>query len=506
MSLLSWLSLVAIIWLQSINGTNSDFPAYSSQLKLRLSISQVQLNNLAVASDAGKLFGWISGMAARFLPLPVVLSIGASLGLISYGIEYLFMVNKISHISYTGFFLLNMMAGNSICWINTVCYLASMEKFPADNGIVVGLATSYQGLSAKVYIALAQVILGTKQPKNKSIYLLLNSVLPILASFILMPFFKETKPVVSVNRRGLGTMFVIACLTGAYAVCETMVNTKRVLSLILLAMVILVCIVPVMKVGEWLRERACKPMRVTGELQMSTGVVVLVEDNINGDAMEEESGMKVVRVGDEHGVRELVKSVDFWLYFLVYLSGATLGLVYGNNLGQIAESRGVSEAILVSISSSFVFFGKLSSAPLSALSRTRYMISRPATVAVLMAPMAGSFFLLLNNSNACLFISTAIMAMSSGAITSIAVSMTSELFGPKNFGVNHNIVVANIPVGSFLFGYLAAWFYDAQGAHGLCMGSKCYQKAFIAWGSICSVGTILSFVLYYRTRRSLMKN
>ncbi|PKI58019.1 hypothetical protein CRG98_021599 [Punica granatum] len=64
-----WLSLVAAIWLQSITGTNTNFPAYSSHLKQVMSISQVQLNNLAFANDAGKLFGWLSGIAALYLPL-----------------------------------------------------------------------------------------------------------------------------------------------------------------------------------------------------------------------------------------------------------------------------------------------------------------------------------------------------------------------------------------------------------------------------------------------------
>jgi hypothetical protein len=30
--------------------------------------------------------------------------------------------------------------------------------------------------------------------------------------------------------------------------------------------------------------------------------------------------------------------VDFWLYYTAYFCGATVGLVYSNNLGQIAQS------------------------------------------------------------------------------------------------------------------------------------------------------------------------
>ncbi|KAM0950522.1 putative MFS transporter superfamily [Dioscorea sansibarensis] len=101
---------------------------------------------------------------------------------------------------------------------------------------------------------------------------------------------------------------------------------------------------------------------------------------------------------------------------------------------------------------------------------SEHMVTKTATLAALMAPMPGSFFLLINPSKACLFISTAMAGMCSGAVTSIAVSVSSELFGPKNFGVNHNIVVANIPIGSFLFGYIAACIYEAQERdHGVCI-------------------------------------
>lgn len=130
------------------------------------------------------------------------------------------------------------------------------------------------------------------------------------------------------------------------------------------------------------------------------------------------------------------------------------------------------------------------------------MISRPALIAVLVAPMAGSFFLLLNQTTLNLYISTAIIGVCTGAITSVSVSTTQELFGTKNFSVNHNVLVANIPIGSFLFGYLAALLYRKEGnGDGKCMGMECYRSTFVIWGSICCLGTVLALVLYFRTRK-----
>lgn len=120
----------------------------------------------------------------------------------------------------------------------------------------------------------------------------------------------------------------------------------------------------------------------------------------------------------------------------------------------------------------------------------------------LMAPTAVAFFLLLNKTHLALFVSTAIIGVCTGAITSISVSTTTELFGTKNFSVNHNVVVANIPVGSFLFGYLAALVYNKGGREdGKCMGMECYRNTFIIWGCLCFFGTFLALILHARTRK-----
>ncbi|XP_020252349.1 protein NUCLEAR FUSION DEFECTIVE 4-like [Asparagus officinalis] len=447
-----WLTLVSIIWLQSISSTNTDFPAYSSTLKSRLGITQLQLNNLAV--------------------------------------------------SYWQYFLLQALAGNSICWFNTTCYVAAMRSFAVDDGFVIGLSTSYAGLSAKLYVALAQLIAG-RDLSSKSIYLLLNCFVPLGLSLLTAPFLKETTPVRSGAASSLLAVFVIAGATGVYVVVESIFLSSEhsiLMPIILLIMVGLVAAVPLFKALE--RVQDCDEVQVGAENRKRGFGGGSVEE---GEGVENEENLR--EEGCIRALQKSVKRVEFWLYFLVYLCGGTVGLVYANNLGQIAESRNVNEDVLLSISSSFTFFGRLSSAPLSLFttSRRKYIISRPGLVAILMVPISSSFLLLLSSSKTCLFISTGIIGMCTGAITSVAVSMTSDLFGPENFSVDHNLIVANIPIGSLLFGYIAALVYD-KGADnkGVCIGVVCYRTTFITWGSICSLGTILSVVLYIRTRGYLL--
>ena len=73
---------------------------------------------------------------------------------------------------------------------------------------------------------------------------------------------------------------------------------------------------------------------------------------------------QLAMLGEEHPAKVLVRRLDFWLYYVAYFCGGTIGLVYSNNLGQIAQSLGLSSSTstLVTLYSSFSFFGRLLSA------------------------------------------------------------------------------------------------------------------------------------------------
>ncbi|KAJ0509626.1 hypothetical protein HanIR_Chr11g0531091 [Helianthus annuus] len=87
---------------------------------------------------------------------------------------------------------------------------------------------------------------------------------------------------------------------------------------------------------------------------------------------------------EEMGAKVMLKSLNFWLYFFVYMFGATVGMVYLNNLGQIVESRGSSNiSSLVSLASSFGFFGRIFPCLLDYhISRLKFKnkVSRPAMI------------------------------------------------------------------------------------------------------------------------------
>ncbi|CAN8247481.1 unnamed protein product [Cochlearia groenlandica] len=504
-NVLRWFSLVSLLWLQSLNGTNLSFPAYSSQLKEFLSISQFKLNYLSFASDAGKVLGFISGIAAVHLPLPLVLLAGGSLGFAGYGLQYLCIVKKMFTLSFYQIWGLSFLAGNSICWINTACYIVAINSFPASCQIAVGITASYQGLSGKIYTDLVHALFYSSSREDASGYLLLNSFVPLVCCLVTAPMLGGVKmasmlggvKTTSFCRKdvkiGFNVLFVVTIATGVYAVATSLVPVNAVL--VLVGMVIFLLAPLAIPIGV-----AFEEFMFSRRVQQK---VYVLEDPIVEDVEFDENA--ILGVKEEVMWTMLWKKLDFWIYFGVYLFGPTVGLVFMNNLGQIAESRGCgATSSLVALSSSFGFFGRLLPSLLDYfLSRNKYIPSSPVSMAISLVAMVASFLLLLVDSDVALYVSTAMIGVFSGALTSVSVTVTAELFGTKHFGINHNIVVGNIPIGSFVFGSLAAKVYrDGTGGdyEGKCIGMHCFQTTMVFWGMLCSLATVLAILLYLRNR------
>ncbi|XP_009402967.2 protein NUCLEAR FUSION DEFECTIVE 4 [Musa acuminata AAA Group] len=547
-----WMVLMATVWIQAFTGTNFDFSAYSSDLKAAMGISQVQLNYLATASDLGKALGWSSGLALLYLPLPFVLLLAAAVGFGAYGAQWLLITNRIS-LPYFPVFLLCLLAGCSICWFNTVCFVLCVRNFPVNRSLALSLTTSFNGVSASLYTLVVNAVGG-----SCSVYLLLNATLPLLVSTIaLLPIVRQPPthllllaPADSARHDSYIFLLlnILAFITGFYLLFLNSISSVSSTARLLLVGAVLLLLLPLCVPGvicarDWARRTIFSSSLFSfigvEDLELQKQLVQRSEDDIdvsvnNGDAFNVNDGNddcshgedgrrscwwwwcwccdRLAALGDEHTATRLVSRIDFWLYYVSYFCAATVGLVYSNNLGQIAQSMGRQSqtTMLVTVYSSCSFFGRLVSAAPDFL-RGKINFARTGWLAVAVVPMPLAFFLLAEVGDThALLAGTALIALSSGFIFAAAVCITSELFGPNSLGVNHNILITNIPLGSLLYGLLAALIYDANGKSMvplvlgdgmvLCMGRKCYSKTFLWWACITLVGLASSLALYLRTR------
>ncbi|XP_022155776.1 protein NUCLEAR FUSION DEFECTIVE 4-like isoform X2 [Momordica charantia] len=386
-----WVALVAAIWIQAFAGTNFDFPSYSSDLKAALGMSQVELNYLAVASDLGKAFGWCSGVFLLYFPLWVVMLMAASMGFLGYGLQWL-LLQRIVSLPYFLVYLLCLLAGCSICWFNTVCYVSCIQNFPANRALALSLIVSFNGVSAALYTLIANAM----DPNDASFYLFLNALVPLIISALaLFPILHQPPvqlPSADATRHDslvFLCLYVTAVITGLYLIIFNPMPSNKSGSQILLAGAIALLLFPlclpgILSTRKWLsritstslswlnnsrfnlvdHELHQELITVGTERNGTKGFIPFdykEKDSISTKVMEKEN---LVLLEEEHQVKMLVRRLDFWLYYVAYFCGGTIGLVYSNNLGQISESLGYSSltSSLVTLYSSCSFFGRLISA------------------------------------------------------------------------------------------------------------------------------------------------
>nr|CAB3459119.1 unnamed protein product [Digitaria exilis] len=381
-------------------------------------------------------------------------------------------------------FLVCLIAGCSICWFNTVCFVLCIRSFSTSNRpLALSLSISFNGLSAAFYTLFANAL----SPLSPSIYLLLNAILPLAVSILALPVIllchtndSHLHSVPNHDRRVFLGLYILAFITGIYLVAFGSFTTTSSTAWVILtgAMVLLALplIIPACSHGPdpaqpLSHDDPHKPLLVSNNDQTESDAMMekAMEHQLQGSCCGTilDKGRLVV-LGEEHSAKKLIGCVDFWLYYTAYFCGATVGLVYSNNLGQIAQSLHQQSRLtmLLAVYSSFSFFGRLLSALPEFLHR-KVSLARTGWLAAALLPMPMAFFLMWKQQDgSTLVVGTALVGLSSGFIFAAAVSVTSELFGPNSIGVNHNILITNIPLGSFLYGQIAAlgWPERAEAA------------------------------------------
>lgn len=364
--------LVAITLVQAFTGTNFDFPAYSSTLKTVLGISQLQLNYLSVASDMGKVFGWCSGVVLLYLPLWMVLFLAAFMGLLGYGLQWL-VIQQIITIPYFLVFFLCLLAGCSICWFNTVCFVLCIQNFPVNRSLSLSLTISYNGISAALYTLLANAI--NPHHQDSTLYLLLNALVPLFTSslaFIPVLFQQPIQQPPSIDSpRNDFSIFIIlnmiAVITGIYLLFLNTLPFEASIARVLafsaaILLVLPFCLPGIVYARNWTYKTIHKVIGIVDLDENELNQTLIANVNNNNNAIDGDDNFgKVMEIGEEHPAWLMVRRSEFWLYYMAYFCGGTIGLVFINNLGQIAQSLGYHSKInsFVALYSSCSFFGRL---------------------------------------------------------------------------------------------------------------------------------------------------
>jgi hypothetical protein len=293
-------------------------------------------------------------------------------------------------------FLLCLLAGVSICWFNTVCYVLCIRNFTVNRALALSLTISFNGVSAALYTLIANAI----NPSVTTLYLFLNALVPLFTSGVaLIPILRQPPDLQPLPAGDSSTrrdpliflcLYILAIVTGLYLLLLNSLSSDASRARLLFAgatalLVLPLCLPGIVYAREWAYRTIYASFRLDSssfnlidpddlelrkELMIGndqsngmnmTSYSVIDKKGCFGKVMEKD---RLTVLGEEHPARLLVRRWDFWLYFFAYFCGGTIGLVYSNNLGQISQSLGYSSMTtsLVTLYSSCSFFGRLLSA------------------------------------------------------------------------------------------------------------------------------------------------
>ncbi|XP_047969496.1 protein NUCLEAR FUSION DEFECTIVE 4-like [Salvia hispanica] len=506
-----WLGFVTAVWVQAISGNNYTFSNYSDALKTLMGLTQLQLNGLSVAKDVGKAFGIFAGLASDRLPTAVILLIGSVEGFVGYGVQWLVVSGRIQPLPYWAMCVFLCMGGNSTTWMNTAILVTCIRNFRKNRGPVSGILKGYVGLSTAIFTDVCSALFADDPAK----FLMMLTVVPLVVCLSAMLFLREIPPSKTATEEEEETKFfgvinAIAVVIAIYLLAFDVTGAHgRLFSQFFAAILLILLASPLLIPIYLLTKNFASSRRESADVErIATEPLLEAAPEVEKEAESVTAAEKRRPVvGEEHTISEAMKTADFWILFGSFLCGVGTGLSVLNNLGQMGRALGYSDvSIFVSLTSIWGFFGRILSGSVSEYFIKRAGTPRPVWNAASQILMAVGYVVLAMAMPGSLYVGSVVVGICYGVRLAVTVPTASELFGLKYFGLIYNILILNLPLGSFLFsGLLAGILYDAQatstaGGGNTCIGAHCYRLVFVVMAAVCVVGFGLDVLLSMRTK------
>ncbi|MFC2154033.1 OFA family MFS transporter [Candidatus Altiarchaeota archaeon] len=186
----------------------------------------------------------------------------------------------------------------------------------------------------------------------------------------------------------------------------------------------------------------------------------------------------------DHSWREMLKTRQFYLMWLMFCFAALAGLMVIGHLAAFGKESGLdaeTAAAAVGVLAIFNGAGRIVWGAISdKIGRTRTLLSMyliNGLIMLLLIKMGGSFITLAAAS--------AVIGFCFGGNFSMFPSLTADYFGTKHVGINYGWVFTSYGIGGLAGPILGARVYDA---------TQSYEMAFITAGVLCFIAAGMSFL------------
>ncbi|XVF67907.1 hypothetical protein PTKIN_Ptkin10aG0159700 [Pterospermum kingtungense] len=417
------------------------------------------------------------------------------------------------------------MGGNSTTWMNTAVLVTCIRNFRGNRGPVSGILKGYVGLSTAIFTDLCSALFSDDPAR----FLIMLALIPFGVCLTASFFLREIPQSASVAAEKEETRYfaifnTVAVVVAVYLLAYDLIgSTNQVFAMVFAVILIILLASPLaVPVYSFVKSWGLVGFQPDMERQEPllkeepTAAPEKKKAVIEEEAKEEVAAALVEKdrpeIGDDHTIFEAMRTLDFWVLFVSFLCGVGTGMAVMNNTAQIGLALGHADvSMFVSLTSIWGFFGRIISGLVSEYFLKNAGTPRPLWNAASQILMAVGFVLMALAVPGCLYIGSILVGLCYGVRLAVTVPIASELFGLKYYGLLYNILILNLPIGSFLFsGLLAGYLYDAQatptpGGGNTCVGAHCYGLVFIIMAIASVIGFGLDVLLAIRTKNVYTK-
>lgn len=230
--------------------------------------------------------------------------------------------------------------------------------------------------------------------------------------------------------------------------------------------------------------------------EVSMEAVIVLESSYMGWFIDDQTGMggsskKILIAGKETRPLQMLGTIDFYLLWLIYLTGAGAGLmVIGSVAGMAKKSLGALAFLAVAIMAVGNAGGRIIAGILTD------KIGPTVTLIIMLVFQAMLMFCavpVLSSPNAgpgIIVLLATLIGFNYGTNLSLFPLFTKALWGLKNFGANYGFVFTAWGVGGFIMSRLSEMLAVRSG------GS--YNSSFVIAGAVLLAGAALTLVLKAR--------
>eukprot|EP01060_Flectonema_neradi_P027729 TRINITY_DN3733_c2_g2_i1.p1 TRINITY_DN3733_c2_g2~~TRINITY_DN3733_c2_g2_i1.p1 ORF type:complete len:558 (+),score=77.99 TRINITY_DN3733_c2_g2_i1:335-2008(+) len=512
-----WVVVAASMFMELAGGHVYLFGKYSDELKFTLfsddSNAQTRIQGMALAANIGNYLPFAGPFYDSRWGGPTSCAIVGILFTFP-GYLLLYMAADGMDTPYPVLLILCGMWGHGSSYYNSAAIATCVRNFPQHRGIVVGLLSSFFGLSASVMVQgyyawfkpsdlegdYSPAEIEVHDSEGAAIFLLFLAIATTAIAMVSAVFIRKTEPVRPSRDTTLRFRFcqIIVTLSALLVMINSIVFAVRDESpgkgspfetatiYILLVLLISLMLVP------------CGSKNESSERSKYTEI----EENSSPAEEIDDDEVTIANTRPEYTASEALRRVDFYLLFFSLIPIMGGGLTVTNNIAQIAKARGYENItdVLIQMMSVFNCFSRMATGALS--DYLEGTVPRPFFLTGILVLMGLAHILLLLPYDAVILPGSSLAAFAYGSIWAIYPTLLSEMFGLQSFATLYTICVLAATIGSLSYStFLSASIYEShQNDDGDCFGVQCYRVTHIVVAVSTAVGVVLSLVLYGRVR------